>query len=316
MPVSTAVARVSLASASPPATRTGHTLVVRCRVVSGTDAYIRASLYEGATDRTGIIEVPISTTMTSYALPISNDEAASITSYSNLEVRFWGYKPTGTGVGFEVTEVSLKTPSPGAATTVFGSSALPLNFQAQTAGTVADTEVATGVARISLASASDPGVDTGHVIQVRARAFSGAGTIKVALYEGASNRSGDLETPVLGATFADYNLAIPAASAANITSYANLEIRLWGIGQAATGGTYGSSTYGSLGYGGGVTSGASFEVARVALLISQVSGSGTTVGLATDTSSAFAAVAQGGLRAFIRVRTCTRLSRCSRPLFP
>lgn len=88
----------------------------------------------------------------------------------------------------------------------------------------------TSVAEVSLASASAPSVDTGHNIKVRARVTSGAGTavLKAALYEGASNRSGDLSTSALTTSLANYTLAISEANAANITSYADLSIRFWG----------------------------------------------------------------------------------------
>lgn len=87
----------------------------------------------------------------------------------------------------------------------------------------------TSVARISLAPGDTPASDTDHAIHVRARTTSGAtGTIRAALYEGASNRSGDLESSALTTSLADYVLPISEANAANITDYSNLEIRLWG----------------------------------------------------------------------------------------
>lgn len=87
----------------------------------------------------------------------------------------------------------------------------------------------TAVAEISLASHGTPEVDTNHSIVVRARTTSGStGTIRAALYEGANNRSGDLESSALTNSFADYTLPITEANAANITNYSNLSIRLWG----------------------------------------------------------------------------------------
>lgn len=85
----------------------------------------------------------------------------------------------------------------------------------------------TGVAKISLASATEPSERTSHAIKVRARVTSGAGTLNVALCEGASNRSGNL-TQALTTTLADYSIAIPNAGAEAITSYSNLDIWLWG----------------------------------------------------------------------------------------
>ena len=55
----------------------------------------------------------------------------------------------------------------------------------------APVPTATTEARVSLASGSDPGVDTGHSIKARVRKTSGSGTVTftAALYEGANNRS-------------------------------------------------------------------------------------------------------------------------------
>lgn len=86
----------------------------------------------------------------------------------------------------------------------------------------------TSVARISLEAGGAPDVNTDHSIKVRARVTSGSGTIRAALYEGANNRSGDLESSALTTSLADYTLPIAEASAANITDYSDLEIRLWG----------------------------------------------------------------------------------------
>ncbi len=84
----------------------------------------------------------------------------------------------------------------------------------------------TPVARISLPTSNTPHARTAHSIVVRARTTTGStGRIRAALYESTNNRSGDLESTVLTNSLADYTLAIPDASAANITSYSDLEIR-------------------------------------------------------------------------------------------
>jgi hypothetical protein len=93
----------------------------------------------------------------------------------------------------------------------------------------------TAVAEVSLGAGSTPATRTAHSIKVRARTTAGAGTLRAALYEGATNRSGDLESSALTTSLADYTLAIPDASAANITDYSNLGIRFWGY--AAGGGS-------------------------------------------------------------------------------
>lgn len=86
----------------------------------------------------------------------------------------------------------------------------------------------TAVARISLGPGNFPATRTSHSIQIRARTTAGAGTIRAALYEGATNRSGDLESGALTNSLADYTLAIPDVNAANITDYSDLELRIWG----------------------------------------------------------------------------------------
>lgn len=87
----------------------------------------------------------------------------------------------------------------------------------------------TPVAQLSLASHGEPSERTNHTIKIRARTTSGStGVIKAALYEGSTNRSGDLTSTALTTSLADYTLPIADASAANITDYSNLEIRFWG----------------------------------------------------------------------------------------
>lgn len=95
----------------------------------------------------------------------------------------------------------------------------------------------TSVARISLAPGSVPVTRTQHSIKVRARVTGGTGTIWAALYEGATNRSGDLESSALTGSLANYTLPIADADAEDITDYSDLEIRFWGysaVGAAAT----------------------------------------------------------------------------------
>jgi hypothetical protein len=91
------------------------------------------------------------------------------------------------------------------------------------------TPKSTSVAEISLASHGTPSEQTNHAIKIRARTTSGStGVIKAALYEGTTNRSGDLTSLALTNSLADYTLAISDASAANITDYSNLSIKFWG----------------------------------------------------------------------------------------
>lgn len=94
----------------------------------------------------------------------------------------------------------------------------------------AGTETLTSVARVSLTAGTDPGVNTGHNLKIRAKSsIFNEGRMRMALYEGANNRSGDLEiSSNLGTTYSDFTIPVPEASVANITSYADLEIRFWG----------------------------------------------------------------------------------------
>jgi hypothetical protein len=92
---------------------------------------------------------------------------------------------------------------------------------------------ATSVAEVSLASHATPSERTNHLITVRARTTSGStGVIKAALYEGSTNRSGDLTSSALTNSLTDKSLSIPDASAANITDYSNLSIKFWGYDSA------------------------------------------------------------------------------------
>jgi hypothetical protein len=113
-----------------------------------------------------------------------------------------------------------------------GQVVFPITFTAVTDGTASSAATSTTVARISLEPGSLPKNYANHTINVRARVTSGAGTIKAALYEGASNRSGDL-SQALTTSLADYAIAIPEGSANDITSYANLEVRIWGESTSA-----------------------------------------------------------------------------------
>ena len=105
-------------------------------------------------------------------------------------------------------------------------------------GTAFGATSQTSVAEVSLAAGSAPTSRTLHSLHVRARTVSGAGTIRMALYEGAVNITdtgpGYLETGALTNALADYSLAIADADAAAIGSYANLGVRFWGY--AAGGG--------------------------------------------------------------------------------
>jgi hypothetical protein len=113
---STAAARISLASGFTPITRTAHKIVVRARTTSAAGT-IRAQLYEGATPRSAEIESSaLTTSLATYELAIADADAATISSYSDLEVRLRGYAASGTATVFEVAQVSLSIPTAGSPT--------------------------------------------------------------------------------------------------------------------------------------------------------------------------------------------------------
>jgi hypothetical protein len=86
----------------------------------------------------------------------------------------------------------------------FGVTATPLTFVKAVAGIGSKK---TSVAEISLASHGTPTLRTNHSIKIRARTTSGStGVIRAALYEGATNRSGDLSSSALTTSLANYTL--------------------------------------------------------------------------------------------------------------
>lgn len=169
---------------------------------------------------------------TAPAVTLTNNKGGSIILefYGHRTVTAWSAAPTGyTRQASVATEVCLNTKDSTTADGSIAQSATTTNsgYRAQTIEILA-APTQTGVAQLSLASGSTPATRTLHSIKVRARVSSGGGTIRAALYEGSTNRSGDLESSALTGTLANYTLSIPDANAANITDYSNLEIRLWG----------------------------------------------------------------------------------------
>lgn len=129
----TGVAKLSLASGSTPATRTDHAISVKARVTAGTGRLF-ARLYEGTTPRSGILSQALSTTLTTYSLAIADADAATISSYSDLELRIWGGAEDGAARVFEVSEASLSIPAAEEAATGAATQALTATFT--TAGKV------------------------------------------------------------------------------------------------------------------------------------------------------------------------------------
>lgn len=109
----TGVAQISLASGGTPVTQTAHSIKIRARVQSG-NGKIRAQLWEGSNQRapaSGYIESSaLSNSLADYTLAIADADAATITDYSNLEIRFWGYSAGGETNVYEVDQLWLETP--------------------------------------------------------------------------------------------------------------------------------------------------------------------------------------------------------------
>lgn len=134
-PKSTSVARVSLGSYGEPSTRTAHSIKVRARTTSGSTGVLKAALYEGANDRSGeLTSSALTNSLADYTLSIPDASAANITSYSDLEIRFWGYDPNGGALVFEVADLYLEVPASAGPSTYYGVTALPVTFTKSVVG--------------------------------------------------------------------------------------------------------------------------------------------------------------------------------------
>jgi len=110
----TSVARISLTGGTNPTTQTNHKLCFRARKTSGSEpVHLWAALYQGSTNRSGdLVSDDLTTSLATYVLPIPDASAASISSYSDLELRFWGESPQGNTASVEVADAWLELPSP------------------------------------------------------------------------------------------------------------------------------------------------------------------------------------------------------------
>lgn len=227
-PTSTATAEISLESYGEPSARTNHSIKVRARTTSGSTGVIIAALYEGATNRSGdLTSAALTNSLADYTLAIPDTSAANITDYSNLSIRFWGYDSAGNALVFEVSEIYLELPEATGPSTFYGVTSTVVTFGKAVSGI---SSKKTAIAEISLASHGTPSQRTNHSIKVKARTTSGStGVIRAALYEGSTNRSGDLSSSLLNTTLSEYTLVISDSAAATITDYSNLSIRFWGF---------------------------------------------------------------------------------------
>jgi hypothetical protein len=112
-PKVTGTDEVELAShPGEPAARTQHSMWVRARKTNGAHTGVmRLRLYEGTTARsTEKSTSNLTTSLADYELPITDAEAASITDYTDLRIRFNGYASTGDATVFEVDQFWLRAP--------------------------------------------------------------------------------------------------------------------------------------------------------------------------------------------------------------
>lgn len=85
----------------------------------------------------------------------------------------------------------------------------------------------TEVGEVGLELVDIPGTRTNHKIRIRGRLQGGTGVFKAALYEGTTDRSGELTSSAVSLTLATYDLAVSDAAAAAITDYNNLSVKFW-----------------------------------------------------------------------------------------
>jgi len=109
----TNTARISVAGSWPPTTRTAHSINVRARKTNaGHTAAIGIHLYEGAVQRTtSELTQSLTSSLATYSLAISDADAATISSYADLEIRIRGFSTTDDLATFEVAELSLSIPN-------------------------------------------------------------------------------------------------------------------------------------------------------------------------------------------------------------
>jgi hypothetical protein len=114
----TGLARISLAPASTPTTRTAHSVTIRARKTNvAHTATIGVHLFEGASQRTSAeLTQALTTSFADYTLAILDADAATITSYADLELRIRGYSTPGDLATFEVARVALNLPVGGSFT--------------------------------------------------------------------------------------------------------------------------------------------------------------------------------------------------------
>lgn len=141
----------------------------------------------------------------------------------------------GAGRGSAVPPVGAQSAAPiatlaaGNWTIGGGAATLHAALADESDSTLAQTgETTATVARFTLDSLTDPARSTGHVIRLRALSSDGSGTIRVALYEGATERKAFTSLGALTSSVAAYAVTLSGAEADAITDYSGLELRVEG----------------------------------------------------------------------------------------
>jgi len=91
----------------------------------------------------------------------------------------------------------------------------------------------TSQVELGLGTLQDPQTDLDHRVQVRARASAGSGDLDVVLVQGTTVIE-DFTQVTLTGSFVTYTFDVTPANAATITNYADLRLRLQGIGNPLT----------------------------------------------------------------------------------
>lgn len=242
-PTQTSVAEVSLASVTDPADNTSHSLHVRARVTSGTGR-MRMALYEGANNRSGDLESgDLTTSLADYSLPISEANAANITDYSDLSVRFWGYSVNGGSIVYEVDQIWFELPessttelSGTTSTSSASSTVVTGGGQRSGSATAASNTNAATVVGAGARSGSASGISNTSGIVVTGRLAASGTTL-------LSNTSGITSTGV------KEGRSSSSASASNATSVSGNSAR---ASAASTSSASGATASGSLGASGTV----------------------------------------------------------------
>lgn len=104
--------RLSLGPLGVPLTQTGHSIRLKAQVVNPAHSvYPVVELWEGAVKRSGPLNGSTLTgTLTWYTINIPDVDAASITDYSNLEIRIGGTAPTGHAAQIRISQLELNIP--------------------------------------------------------------------------------------------------------------------------------------------------------------------------------------------------------------